>query len=203
MAPAAVRMVSTVAAPDDVAVVVDDITRPALDHRQYRYIELGSGLRALLISDPRTDKAAAALEVQAGHFDDPEGVAGLAHFTEHMMFLGTESYPDEQAFKDFITRYGGSSNAFTGMESTGYHFGVNALQLAPALDRFASFFREPLLREDSARREMQAVHSEFQRNLQSDQRRLFQLIKSTSDTRHPFHKFSTVRGARGTRHGQE
>jgi insulysin len=110
-----------------------------------------------------------------------------------MMFLGTESYPDEQAFKEFITRHGGSSNAFTGMETTGYHFGVNALQLAPALHRFASFFREPLLREDSARREMKAVHSEFQRNLQSDQRRLFQLIKSTSDQKHPFHKFSTVR----------
>ena len=172
--------------------VIDAIEAPALDRRTYRHVELPSGLRALLVSDPATEKAAAALEVSAGHFDDPEGLAGLAHFTEHMMFLGTRKYPDERAFKDFISRHGGSSNAFTGMESTGYHFGVNANQLKPALDRFASFFTEPLLREDSARREMQAVHSEFQRNLQSDQRRLFQLIKSTSDHSHPFHKFSTV-----------
>jgi hypothetical protein len=83
VAPAAVRMFSTLAAPADApAVVVDEITRPALDARSYRYIELGCGLRAMLISDPKTDKAAAALEVKAGHFDDPEGVAGLAHFTE-------------------------------------------------------------------------------------------------------------------------
>jgi len=130
------------AAPDAVSMVVDDIASSPLDRRSYRWIELDSGLRALLISDPNTDKAAAALEVDAGHFNDPAGIAGLAHFTEHMMFLGTESYPDERAFKEFTSRHGGTSNAFTGMESTGYHFGIAATQLGPALDRFASFFRE-------------------------------------------------------------
>ena len=39
----------------------------------------------MLISDPAADKAAAALEVRAGHFDDPESMPGLAHFTEHML----------------------------------------------------------------------------------------------------------------------
>ena len=180
---AAARLSGGAAAPAAAATtrVVDDIVSAALDRRLYRWVELDSGLRALLISDANSDKAAAALEVKTGHFDDPADVAGLAHFTEHMMFLGTESFPDERSFKDFIGRHGGSSNAFTGMESTGYHFGVNANALPEALGRFASFFVEPLLREDSARREMQAVHSEFQRNLQSDQRRIFQLIKSTCD----------------------
>ena len=180
---AAARLSGGAAAPAAAATtrVVDDIVSAALDRRSYRWVELDSGLRALLISDANSDKAAAALEVKTGHFDDPADVAGLAHFTEHMMFLGTESFPDERSFKDFIGRHGGSSNAFTGMESTGYHFGVNANALPEALGRFASFFAEPLLREDSARREMQAVHSEFQRNLQSDQRRIFQLLKSTCD----------------------
>ena len=121
---AAARLSGGAAAPAAAATtrVVDDIVSAALDRRSYRWVELDSGLRALLISDANSDKAAAALEVKTGHFDDPADVAGLAHFTEHMMFLGTESFPDERSFKDFIGRHGGSSNAFTGMETTGYHF---------------------------------------------------------------------------------
>ena len=37
-------------------------------------------------------------------------------------FLGTESFPEEGAFKAFLQKHGGSSNAFTGMETTGFHF---------------------------------------------------------------------------------
>ena len=51
--------------------------------------------------------------------------------------------------------------------------------------------QEPLLREASCLREMNAVDSEFRRNLQSDARRIFQLVKSTSSPDHPFRKFST------------
>ena len=116
---------------------------------------------------------------------------GLAHLTEHMMFLGTALEPEEGAFKAFLQRNGGSSNAFTAMECTGFHFSVNPQHLDDALERFAAFFSCPLLREDSVEREMRAVDSEFNRNLQNDSRRLFQLIKSTSSEAHPFHKFST------------
>ena len=56
------------------------------------------------------------------------------------------------------------------METTGYHFIVQEDALKPALSIFASFFAEPLLREDSCAREMRAVDSEFRRNLQSDAR---------------------------------
>ena len=41
-------------------------------------------------------------------------------------FLGTESYPEEGAFKAFLQKHGGSSNAFTGMETTGFHFVLQA-----------------------------------------------------------------------------
>lgn len=107
------------------------------------------------------------------------------------MFLGTAIEPDEGAFKAFLQKHGGSSNAFTGMEATGFHFSVDSSQLAPALERFSAFFTCPLLREESTAREMNAVDSEFHRNLQDDSRRLFQLLKSTSSSGHPFRKFST------------
>lgn len=47
-------------------------------------------MEALLISDPSTDKASAAMDVKVGHLSDPEDLQGLAHFCEHLMFMGTE-----------------------------------------------------------------------------------------------------------------
>eukprot|EP00965_Chrysotila_dentata_P005802 190925-Pleurochrysis_carterae.AAC.1 len=60
----------------------------------------------------------------------------------------------------------------------------------PPLPSFLPFTPPPPS-QDSCEREVRAVDSEFQRNLQSDQRRLFQLLKSTSAADHPFRKFST------------
>ena len=89
------------------------------------------------------DKAAAAIEIRAGHFSDPDDMPGLAHFAEHMLFLGTEPFPEESSFKEFLSKHGGQSNAFTGMEATGFHFSVQHTQLPSALERFASFFVAP------------------------------------------------------------
>lgn len=60
------------------------------DHHEHRLIMLENGMEALLISDPTTDKAAAAMDVKVGHLSDPEDLQGLAHFCEHLMFMGTE-----------------------------------------------------------------------------------------------------------------
>lgn len=51
---------------------------------------LENGLEALLIRDEKTDKAAGALDVKAGHLADPEDLQGLAHFCEHLLFMGTD-----------------------------------------------------------------------------------------------------------------
>lgn len=51
---------------------------------------LENGMEALLISDAKTDKASASMEVRVGHLSDPEDLQGLAHFCEHLMFMGTE-----------------------------------------------------------------------------------------------------------------
>lgn len=63
-------------------------------------------------------------------------VPGLAHFLEHMLFLGTAKYPDEAEYAAFLGAHGGSSNAYTANEQTNYHFDVQHQHLAPALDRY-------------------------------------------------------------------
>ena len=75
---------------------VDEVITPHVspyDERDYRILELENGLTALLVSDADADKAAASMNVQVGSAQDPEDLQGLAHFLEHMLFLGTDAYP--------------------------------------------------------------------------------------------------------------
>ena len=59
------------------------------DEREYRLLTLDNEMQVLLISDPDTPKAAASLDVHVGSGDNPPGRGGLAHFLEHMLFLGS------------------------------------------------------------------------------------------------------------------
>jgi insulysin len=132
---------------------------PESDDRLYRVIRLENEMQVMLISDPASEKAGASMDVHVGSFFDPEEVPGLAHFLEHMLFLGTEKYPNESEYGDFINEHGGQSNAFTAAEDTNYYFEINANKLEGALDRFAQFFVTPLFTETATEREMNAVDS--------------------------------------------
>lgn len=92
------------------------VFKGASDTRAYRALTLGNGLRAVLISDPAADKAAAACAVAVGHLADPPGLAGCSHAVEHLLFLGTTKYPAEDGYKAFLKAHGGGSNASTGAE---------------------------------------------------------------------------------------
>lgn len=161
------------------------------DQRLYRAVTLGNGLRVLLVSDPDATAAAVALSVHVGHYSDPEDLPGLAHFCEHMLFLGTTEYPDENAFRLFLSAYGGSLNAFTSEQDTTYYFDVSPAALQAALSRFASFFKEPLFTPSATARELSAIDSEDAKNRQSDAFRLNQLTKNFAAADHPQHHFGT------------
>lgn len=64
------------------------------------------------------------LEVHAGSIDETEEQQGLAHFLEHMLFLGSEAYPHPEDIRKVLTRLGMSqladANAYTDFRSTVY-----------------------------------------------------------------------------------
>lgn len=70
--------------------LADNLEKPLLDDRSYRVIRLPNQLEALLIHDPETDKASAAMDVNVGAFSDAEDMPGIAHAVEHLLFMGTE-----------------------------------------------------------------------------------------------------------------
>lgn len=138
----------------------------------------------------REDKmAACGLSVGVGSFSDPPEIPGLAHFLEHMVFMGSEKYPQENDFDAFIKKRGGSDNASTECELTTFYFEIQERQLRAALDRFAQFFINPLMKKDAITREREAVESEFQMALPSDLYRKEQLFCSFARTDHPATKF--------------
>jgi len=68
------------------------------------------------------DKAAAALTVHVGGAHDPTSLHGTAHFLEHMLFQGTEKYPNEKEYIEYIKNNGGYNNAFTTTQDTSFFF---------------------------------------------------------------------------------
>eukprot|EP00536_Pseudo-nitzschia_multiseries_P006915 jgi/Psemu1/319005/estExt_fgenesh1_pm.C_1530012 len=177
------------------------IETPSVDKRQYKHIYLGGSdiensrnkLQVLLISDPETDKASAAMDIGIGQFCDGKHLPGIAHFLEHMLFIGTEKYPDENAYDSYLNSYGGSSNAYTDLEHTCYYFDVQVESLEGALDRFAQCFIGPLFSKGALEREVQAVDSEHAKNLMQDTWRMYQLSKSklVENSDHPYGSFGS------------
>ncbi|XP_072413834.1 insulin-degrading enzyme isoform X1 [Chiloscyllium punctatum] len=171
--------------------IVTNVIKSPEDKREYRGLELSNDIRVLLIHDPTTDKSSAALDVHIGSLADPKEIPGLAHFCEHMLFLGTEKYPKENEYSQFLSEHAGSSNAFTSGEHTNYYFDVSNEHLEGALNRFAQFFLCPLFDASCKDREVNAVDSEHEKNLMNDAWRLFQLEKSTGNPEHRFSSFGT------------
>lgn len=166
------------------------IITSANDNREYRHIRLANKMDVLLISDPTADKAAASLDVYIGSYQNPQDRAGLVHFLEHMLFLGTEKYPEPGEYQSFISEHGGSHNAGTGLEDTNYFFDIDAAYLEPALDRFAQFFSAPKFDAKYVDRERNAVESEYRLKIKDDGRRSQDVLQEQVNPQHPLSKFT-------------
>uniref|UniRef100_A0A673N8F9 Nardilysin-like n=1 Tax=Sinocyclocheilus rhinocerous TaxID=307959 RepID=A0A673N8F9_9TELE len=130
-----------------------------------------------------------ALCIGVGSFSDPNDLPGLAHFLEHMVFMGSEKYPSENGFDAFLKKHGGSDNASTDCERTIFQFDVQRKRFKEALDRWAQFFICPLMIEDAIDREVEAVDSEYQLAKPSDSHRKEMLFGSLAKPNHPMSKF--------------
>ena len=164
---------------------------PITTNISYLGLTLPNHLEVLLVSHPASPLASASFAVGCGSWTDPSSSLGRAHLLEHMLFLGTASHPTEGEWSDWLAAHSGYSNAYTAEDRTVYFYTVSPSGMGEAVERFADFFRAPLLRADSMEREVRAVNAEHEKNLQNDEWRQYELLKSTSSPHHPFHQFGT------------
>ncbi|MGF1462791.1 MAG: M16 family metallopeptidase [Maricaulaceae bacterium] len=98
-----------------------DPAKLRLEAAQWRVetFTLENGLEVIVLPDRRAPVVTHMVWYKVGAIDERPGKTGLAHFLEHLLFKGTENYP-EGAFDQIIKRHGGSHNAFTTDTTTAY-----------------------------------------------------------------------------------
>lgn len=166
------------------------------DKAQFRRFTMDNGMKVILVSDAKFNKSGASLVVHTGQIDDPRDTEGMAHFLEHMLFLGTEKYPDVTDYGNYVKSNGGYNNAYTTSDHTNYQFEVRHEAFAGGLDRFAQFFIAPKFNADFVGREVSAVNNEAMRHVQNDFRRQIGVLREMYDQDSGESKFST--GTKGT-----
>lgn len=158
------------------------------DQRGYRTLKLNNNIEVILVSDPTTEKSAAALNVGVGLLQDPMAQQGMAHYLEHLLFLGTEKYPETNEYKEFLSQNGGTSNASTWLTYTNYMFKVNNDAYDETLDRFSDFFKSPKLYPEYTDKEINAVNAEWSMRREMDFFGQFKLSRDMMGS-HPASRF--------------
>ncbi len=159
--------------------------------RETQTLTLKNGLDILLVHDAEVHRSTAALSVGVGYFYDPESKAGLAHYLEHMLFLGTKKYPEVGSYKKYLSENSGGSNAYTGGDITNYFFESSHESFEGALDRFSDFFKAPLFDKTYSAREVNAVNSEHDKNKRNDGWRANYVSGLIAEPGHPVRNFGT------------
>ena len=148
--------------------LITDLEKSKSDKLNYAIKILPNGLKILFISDPNANKSSASIGVNIGSLIDGLDVPGLAHFCEHLLLMGTEKYPSENDYPEFLSKNSGVSNAYTSTDRTIYFFEVSNEGFEGALDRLAQCFICPIFNEGSVEREINAIDNEFSKNINND-----------------------------------
>lgn len=162
-----------------------EVIKSPKDTREYATITLDNNLEVLLVQDTGSEIAAVSLAVGVGSFQNPEHQQGLAHYLEHMLFLGTEKYPEPNTLQKFIDQNSGSWNAYTAQDHTNYFFSVPTAKLDTALDMFSDYFKAPRFDLEYSDKERNAVNSEWSMGRSQDGRILYYLDGLTGNPEHP------------------
>lgn len=120
---------------------------------------LDNGLKVIVLEDRRAPVVVSQLWYRVGSVDEPNGVTGVSHALEHMMFKGTEEVPAGE-FSRIIAAAGGRENAFTGRDYTAYFQMLHKSKLPLATRMEADRMRNLVLDESEFKKEIQVVMEE-------------------------------------------
>ncbi|TVT86709.1 pyrroloquinoline quinone biosynthesis protein PqqF [Pseudomonas sp. H3(2019)] len=134
---------------------------PAPTHLHPHGETLANGLRVSLRHAPGLKRCAAVLRIAAGSHDAPLTWPGLAHFLEHLFFLGTERFPASDGVMAYVQRHGGQLNASTRERTTDFFFELPPQAFSGGLERLCDMLAHPRLDPDDQLREREVLEAEF------------------------------------------
>jgi insulysin len=142
------------------------IIKPKLDIRTFNGGTLNNGVKYIFINDSNLQTSYVSIAVNIGYHADT--IPGLAHFLEHMLFMGSHKYPEVHYFFDKLNELNGHSNAYTSDLNTVYYFSIFNDGLNEIFDIFSRFFIDPLFKKESIDKEINAVNNEHLKNINND-----------------------------------
>jgi insulysin len=119
-----------------------DIDKAINDNRNMSGIILKNGIKIIFISDNDINKSVCSVGVGAGYLHDE--YEGTAHFLEHLLFMGSEKYPEQNEYTSYIQTCGGSFNAFTADYMTLYYLELDTSFFKKGVEMLSWFFKKPL-----------------------------------------------------------
>ena len=128
---------------------------------------LPNKLKVILLEDKRNPIAISSIWYKVGSSYETKGKTGISHVLEHMMFKGTQKIKAGE-FSKIIKKFGGSENAFTGRDFTGYYQKVNKIYLEKCLEMEADRMSNLVLKQSDFEKELNVVKEE--RRLRVDDR---------------------------------
>jgi zinc protease len=147
---------------------------------------LANGMRVVVKPDRRAPVVVVMVWYKVGSVDEVNGVTGVAHVLEHMMFKGTKAIKAGE-FSRIISAAGGRENAFTSRDATGYFETLQSSQLELALKLEADRMHNLVLSPEEFAKEIKVVMEE--RRLRTDDRPrslVFEALLATALTAHPY-----------------
>ena len=124
-------------------------------------LRLANGLSVKLLHMPGAVRAAALVRVAAGSHDAPPEYPGLAHFLEHLLFLGSAGFAVPEGLLAYVRACGGQVNASTRERQTEYFFEAPAGRLADGLARLCDMLARPQLEVAAQLAEREVLQAEF------------------------------------------
>ena len=159
------------------------------DKRTIKGFELENKIKIILISDPDINTSSCSVAVGAGYLQDE--FEGTAHFLEHLLFMGSEKYPEQNDYHSYIQINGGSDNAFTADNMTCYYLSLETTFLKKGIEMLSWFFRAPLLDEKHIDSEMEIIDSEHNKNILIDNWIMDDIFKNFIKNNNKYKKFGT------------
>ncbi|HEX3452179.1 MAG TPA: pitrilysin family protein, partial [Solirubrobacteraceae bacterium] len=115
------------------------------------------------IALPGTRALTVLIAFDAGARNERPEENGMAHFLEHLVFKGGESYPTYRDVNETAERLGGVLNAYTSQDLVAFHITVRAESAAPAIDLLTDFVGRPRIDAEELDRERGVVIQEINR----------------------------------------
>jgi len=158
------------------------------DTRDYNYLKLKNNLEIVIIEDKTESLCGACLNVNIGSVH--ESIPGLAHFLEHMLFMGSKKYPTSNNFMSGINKSGGETNAYTSNVNTNYYFVCSTETYLENLDKFGNFLVNPLLSKKYIKKEISNVNSESNKNIVDNNWLQLEIGKTLYYKDHPLNHYT-------------